>query len=204
MRYFTRPILISLLLPFVLGACKQSAQSDPEPTKPAEYELTEVRYSLGPGDRIDTVSVPVKGLRIQNHSNSVATQQVEIRADDLVKTSQFDLDQTPLLPTDVVLGNLEVRVPEERVDSYFKEAFTLSATPQQKPYGSYAQQILTVRNPAHSAIDISCRIDAYQLTCSFVGLLTNKTTGQRYSLSGKWRGLLRYNNLSTTLTEHSI
>lgn len=202
-KYSAQPIVASLLL-LIISACTESAQPEPEPTRPAQYELTEVRYFLKPGDHIDTVTVPLKGLQVQNASNFLATQQVEVRADDLMKTSQFEVESANLLPADVVLSNLDVQVPEERIDRYFEKTFTLSAVAQQKPYGSFAQQTLTVNSPAHSTIDISRRIDAYYLTCSFEGLLTNKTTGQRYPLRGKWKGLLRYNNLSTTLTEHAL
>lgn len=201
-------LIPGLFILILLSSCTESGQTEPEPTVLAQYEITDVRYSLLPGAHIDTVAVPLKGLSVQNSTNTLATQQIEVGVDDLVKTSQFEIDQTILLPKEVELSNLAVRVPQDwagnETVSYFMETFPLSATQQQKPYGAYAKQLLTVQIPANSRIDISRQIDAYHLTCAFQGLLKNKTTGQRYPLRGTWNGLLRYNSLSTTTRQFPL
>lgn len=171
---------------------------------PVSYELTEVRYFLLGTKSVDTVTLSLPGLHVQNPGATLTTQQVELGVTDLIKTSQFALDSS-LLPADVELSRLTVPVPQEwngqEPVSYFRASFPLSATPQQQPYGSYAQQLLTVRLPPKSKLDIRRHLTAYYLTCSFQGLLLNKSTGQRYSLRGTWTGLLRYDNLAITTTQ---
>ncbi|WP_324673520.1 hypothetical protein [Hymenobacter sp. GOD-10R] len=207
-RYFPQHIFPSLFILIPLSSCIKSEHTEPEPTVPAQYEVTDVHYFLTPGARIDTVAVPLKGLSVQNPSNILATQQIEASVDDLVKTSQFEIDQTSLLPKEIDLSNLVVPVPQDwagmEAVSYSTETFPLSAIQQQKPYGTYAKQILTIKIPANSRIDISRQIEAYHLTCSFQGTLKNTTTGQRYALRGTWKGLLRYNNLSTTTRQSTL
>lgn len=198
----------SLLIFGALSSCTESSGTEPEPTTPAQFELTDMRYFLTPKAHIDTVAVPLQGLRIQNPTNTLATQQIEVGANDLVKTSQFEIDQPLLLPKEVELNALAVQVPQDwagmEVVSYFTETFPLSPTQHQKPYGAYATQMLTVQIPANSRIDISRQLEAYHLTCSFQGTLKNISTGQRYAISGTWKGLLRYNNLSTTARQSPL
>lgn len=45
---------------------------------------------------------------------------------------------------------------------------------------------------------------AYQLICSFEGILENTATGQRYGLKGKWEGLLQYNSMEVTLKQSAL
>ena len=196
-----------LLLSLLLSSCADSDQPEPTPIVPASYELTEVRYSVASAGGIDTVIVPLPGLQVQNSGNTLTTQQVELGVTDLVKTSQFALDAS-LLPSGFELSSLTVPVPQEwganGPISYFREPFPLSTTLQQQPYGPYAQQLLSVQLPPRSKLDISRHLAAYHLTCSFQGLLVNKATGQRYPLHGTWKGLLRYDKLSTTTTQSPL
>jgi hypothetical protein len=196
-----------LLLVLLLSSCTDSGQPEPAPTRPVSYELTEVRYFLTGAGSLDTVTIALPGLHVQNPGNTLTTQQVAIGVTDLVKTSQFALDHS-LLPPDVELSSLRVQVPQEWGSngpvSYFREPFTLSATPQQQPYGPYAQQLLTVQVPAKSKLEIGRHLEAYHLRCSLQGLLLNKNTGQRYLVRGSWKGLLRYDKLSTTVTQSPL
>jgi len=197
-----------LLLSLLLNSCANSGQSEPAPTLPVAYDLTEVRYFLAGAAGLDTVTVSLPGLQVQNPSTTLTTQQVELGVTDLVKTSQFALAPSLQLPPDVELSSLRVQVPQEwdgkQPLSYFQAPFALSATPQQQPYGPYAQQLLTLQVPAKSKLDISRHLVAYHLSCSFQGLLVNKTTGQRYPVRGTWKGLLRYDQLSTTTTQSPL
>jgi hypothetical protein len=197
-----------LLLSLLLGSCMDSNQPEPAPPLPGSYELTEVRYFLGGAGGLDTVAVPLPGLQLQNPGTTLATQQVDLGVTDLVKISHFTLDPSLLLPANVELSRLSVQVPQEwgisGPVSYFRAPFALSVTPQQQPYGPYAQQLLTVQLPAKSKLDISRHLAAYHLTCSLQGLLLNKNTGQRYPLRGTWKGLLHYNKLSTTVTQSPL
>lgn len=208
LRQFVPRLTGGLLLSLFLSSCAGSGQPEPVPTQPVSYELAEVRYFLAGAGGLDTSSVSLPGLQVQNPGNKLLTQQVELGVTDLVKTSQFTLDPSLLLPSDVELSRLTVQVPQEWGSSgpvtYFREPFALSATPQQQPYGLYAQQLLTIRVPAKSKLDISRHLAAYHLSCSFEGLLLNKATGQRYPVRGAWKGLLHYDKLSTTTTQSPL
>ncbi|MBO0930170.1 hypothetical protein [Fibrella aquatilis] len=180
----------------------------PEQPMLGQYEIADIRYFLDAGDRIDTVAVQLKGLSLQNPDNILSNQQIEASFDELVKTSAFTVDQANALPQEVTLSQLEVKVPAYGYSNgsfnYTTQLFALSPVQQQKPYEGYKKQRQTIRVPAKSRIDISRQIDAYKLNCSFQAMLLNKTTGQRYPLSGKWTGLLAYNNLSTTLNQSPL
>lgn len=198
---------LNLGIVILLAACSKPANLEPEAAVPAQYELTDIRYFLNATDRVDTIPVLLKGTSVQNPGNTLATQQVEI-VDELVKTSQFEVDPLTTLPKGLELDKLGIKVPQNwygtNIFDYFPEKFPLSLTPQQKPYEAPKKQVLTISIPPKSKIDVSRQIDAYQLTCSFKALLENKATGQRYTLTGKWKGLLRYNNESTTLKQYSL
>jgi hypothetical protein len=194
-----------LLLSLLLSSCANSNQPAPTPALPASYELLEVRYFSAGVEGLDTVTIPLPGLHVQNPGNVLTTQQVELGVTDLVKTSQFTLDPSLPLPPAAELSSLRVQVPQEwdgKVPvSYFRVPFALSALLQQQPYGPYAQQLLTVQVPPKSKLAISRHLTAYHLTCSFQALLLNKNTGQRYPVRGTWQGLLRYDKLATSTTQ---
>ncbi|MFD2571027.1 hypothetical protein ACFSUS_10310 [Spirosoma soli] len=199
---------LNVALAIGVSACSSPDKLEPQATPPAQYELTDVRYFLKPTDRVDTVTVKLKELSVQNLSNTLSTQQVESSFDELVRTSQFEVDQVNTLPKEVKLDKFAVRVPQnwygQNLFDYYAEPFPLSPDPQQKPYGGYKNQVMTIRVPAKSKININRQIDAYYLTCSFEGTIQNKTTGQRYPLTGKWTGLLRYNNTLIDLKQSPL
>lgn len=191
---FRLPLVTALLL----GACSTPETVDTGFITAARYTLNDIRYFIAQGDRVDTTTRQLQGSSVQNPSTILATQQVEEGFGGLVKTSRFSLDPTSQVPAEVDLRKFEVSVPthwygndlfERSVDTYL-----LSPMDQQKPYGFDPNRMVTIQIPASSKLDISRQITAYQLTCSFEGILANTTTGQRYRLSGKWTGLLQYAN----------
>lgn len=199
---------LSLVITSLLSACSRPQPVDPVSASPAQYELKDIRYFFNQGDHVDTTMLQLKGASVQNTGTLVSTQQVEERFGELVKTSLFSLDPTSQVPQDVDLSKFAVSVPEHWYGNGLfdrsTETYWLSAIEQQKPYGFDAQGLLTVKIPPKSRIDISRQITAYQLACSFSGILENTTTGQRYRLSGKWTGILQYANPTTTLKESAL
>ncbi|MFD1142886.1 hypothetical protein ACFQ4C_17300 [Larkinella insperata] len=192
----------------IFFSCSKPAKVEPEVVvPPAEYELKDVRYFLEAGDRLDTVIVQLKGVSLQNPTPTLTTQPFEGQYDELVKTSRFEVDRSTL-PQDVKLDKIEVRVPErwypDDTYGYFSEPFSLSSGEQQKPYGVYKKEVMDIKIPPKSKIVIDRQIDAHHLNCSFTGIIVNKTTGQRYSLKGKWIGILSYNNLSVSLNQSAL
>ncbi|CCG98203.1 hypothetical protein FAES_0189 [Fibrella aestuarina BUZ 2] len=202
-----RLLALSFVVVSLLGACSKPV--DPVVVAiPAQYALSDVRYFFSAGDRIDTVTLQLKGASVQNPGSTTVTQQVKEDLSELIKTSRFTIASATQLPTDIDLSKFEVRVPQQwygnssLVQSI--ETYSLSPSQQQKPYVPEREAASTITVAPKSRIDISRQIDAYQLTCSFDCLLENKTTGQRYPITGKWQGLLQYNNLSVTLKESAL
>ncbi|MFD2938395.1 hypothetical protein, partial [Spirosoma flavum] len=199
---------LSLVIATLLSACSKPQAVHPVPATPVQYELKDIRYFFNQGDRVDTTKLQLKGSSVQNTSTLIATQQVEERFGELVKTSLFSLDPTSQVPQDVDLSKFAVSVPEHWYgNGLFDrsiETYWLSSIEQQKPYGFDQQGLLTVKIPPQSKIDISRQITAYQLACSFSGILENTSTGERYRLSGKWTGILQYANPTTTLKESAL
>jgi hypothetical protein len=205
---FSRILPVSLAIAALLGACSQPERVDPSVAAPAQYEIKDVRYFFGQGDRVDTTLVQLKESSVQNPNTVLATQQVEEGFGDLVKTSQFVIDPAGQLPSDVDLSKFDVSVPEHWYSnkSFGRsiETYSLSAIEQQKLYGFDPNRLVTLEIPPKSKFDISRQITAYQLICSFEGIVENTTTGQRYTLRGKWKGLLQYANPSTTLKQSPL
>ena len=199
--------LISLAILALINAC-----SKPIPVEPnvvlARYELKDIRYFLKTGDGVDTTTLQLKGSSVQNSSSILSTQQLEEGFGNLTKTSLFNIDQSDQLPKEVDLGKFEVSVPQHWYGNGLfdrsVETYPLSSAQQQKPYGFDPKAMLTVKIPPATKIDISRQIDAYQLTCSFEGVLENIATGQRYNLKGTWKGLLQYNNPKVSLKESAL
>lgn len=205
---FVRLATLSLFIATLLSACSKPEPADPISAKPAQYELKDIRYFLNQGDRVDTTTLQLKGSSVQNLSLILSTQQVEEGFGELVKTSRFIIDPTSQLPNGVDLSRFDVPVPEHWYGSGLfdrsVETYSLSTIEQQKPYGFDPNRMLTINIPPKSKIDISRQITAYQLTCSFDGIVENTITGQRYPLRGKWKGLLQYDNSSTTLKQSAL
>ncbi|RAK00083.1 hypothetical protein LX87_01781 [Larkinella arboricola] len=192
----------------IFYSCSKPHKIEPEVVEtPAEYELKDVRYFMDAGDRLDTVTVKREGMKLQNSTTILSTHQFDDNYEELVKTSQFEVDKSTV-PADVKLDRFEVQVPErwygEGSYGYFSEKFPLSSAEQQKPYGVYKKERLAINIPPNSTIVVDRQIDAYHLVCSFSGLIENKTTGQRYSLKGKWKGIVSYNNSSVSLNQYLL
>ncbi|QHV99018.1 hypothetical protein [Spirosoma endbachense] len=203
-----RILTLSITIAALLSACSKPGSVDPPVAIPAQYELKDVRYFFNIGDGVDTTTLHLKGLRVQNPGSTLSTQQVEDGFSELVKTSQFVIDQTNFLPKETELSRFELRVPQHWYGNgsfdFSVETYPLSVTQQQKPYGFEQKELVTIRIPPKSNVDISRQIDAYHLECSFQAVLENRTTGQRYPLTGKWKGLLQYANPTTMLMESSL
>ncbi|GAB3253221.1 hypothetical protein GCM10027347_12890 [Larkinella harenae] len=200
-------VVLGLTASILFFSCSKPSKVEPEVVVPAEYELKDVRYFMDAGDHLDTVTVKLKGVTLRNSASVVAVQQVEDDFAELVKTSQFEVNKSTL-PEDVQLAQLEVKVPErwygKDSHSYFPETFTLSPEEQQKPYGAYQKDVMKINIPPKSTIVVDRQINAYHLACSFDGILVNKSTGQRYSMKGKWKGVLFYNNASVNLQQYPL
>lgn len=199
---------ISLTVAALVSACSKPTPVELDVVIPARYELKEIRYFFKTGDRVDTTTLQLKGASVQNSSSTLSTQQLEEGFGDLAKTSLFIVDQQTQLPKGVDLEKFEVSVPQRWYGNGLfdrsTETYPLSFVQQQKPYGFDPKAVLTIKVPPASRIDVSRQIDAYQLTCSFDGVLENTTTGQRYDLKGTWKGLLQYNNPKVSLKESAL
>lgn len=206
--HFARLSILGLIIANLLSACSKPEPADPVPIIPAQYELKGIRYFFNQGDRVDTTTLQLKGSSVQNPGTILSTQQVEEGFGGLVKTSRFTIDPTIQLPKEVDLSKFDVSVPEHWYGNELFgrsiETYSLSAIEQQKPYGFDSERMLTITIPPKSKLDISRQITAYKLACSFDGILENTATGQRYSLRGKWNGLLQYANPSTTLKQSAL
>ncbi|GAB3798164.1 hypothetical protein GCM10028819_18640 [Spirosoma humi] len=202
---FAQCSVLSLVLFILLSGCSKPEQVDSPAPIPAQYELKAMRYFFNQGDKVDTTTLQLKALSVQNPGSVIATQQVEEGFGELMKTSWFTIDPTSQVPNEIDLSTFAVGVPEHWYGSglFDRSVETYSITPfqQQKPYGFGTKGLLTVKIPPNSRIDISRQVTVYQLTCSFEGLVENITTGQQHSFKGKWKGVLQYANPSTTLKE---
>ncbi|QIP13781.1 hypothetical protein G8759_14745 [Spirosoma aureum] len=207
-KFFSHSLTLSIAIAALLSGCSKPEAVDPPEATPAQYELKDVRYFFQTGDRVDTTTLQLKGQRVQNPGTILATQQVEEGFGGLVKTSRFIFDPTTQFPQELDLSQFEVSVPEHWYGNALfdrsLDTYSFSTIEQQKPYGFDPKGILTVKIPPKSKIDISRQISAYQLTCSFEGILENTTTGQRLSLRGKWKGLLQYANPTTIFRESAL
>ncbi|NVO30324.1 hypothetical protein [Hymenobacter lapidiphilus] len=194
----------------LLSACSKSEEVAPA-SPPATYALTDMRYFMAADDRIDSTTVLLKTISVQNPTDVLLTQQVEVDY-ELKKTSQFTIAQANPLPAQVKLGDFKVGVPTNLVGNTLlispRYQFLLNATPQSKPYDLGYKQVMTIRVPPRSRIEVTSQVTALQLHCSFRGLV-NEETAQRYPakqypVEGKWQGLLYYHHFSVTFTEHPL
>lgn len=201
-------LVLSLMVSLFSISCSRPARVEPQEVTPAQYEAKDVRYFLDRSDRVDTVTVKLDSLEVYNPGNTLSVQQVDKKYDQLAKRSLFVIEPSKALPQGVNLEAVDVKVPEtwyaDGSYGYFSEEFTLSRTEQQKPYGAYKDEKLEISIAPKSKIVVNRTIDAYHLVCSFNAVLENKTTGQRYPLRGKWKGIVRYNNLSIVLKEYPL
>ena len=202
--------MIGLLVSILFSSCSKSVKVEPEEVLPAEYVIQDVRYFMNTSDKIDTSKVVVKDTTFYNPGTVLNVQKFTGDLNKLNKTSLFQLTNLGALPKDVKLDDLSVSVPQNwNSDSYFDlfpEKLPLNQQANQKPYNlaSRITENIMVNVPPRSKIVVSYSIQAFYMTCSFSAVLQNKTTGQRYPITGSWNGLLRYDNSKTKLTEHGL
>ncbi|MGF7216636.1 hypothetical protein GGR92_002803 [Spirosoma lacussanchae] len=197
-----------MIVAALLSSCTRPEPVAPGASTPHRYVLTNIRYFLDKGDYVDTTTIQLTGASVQNPGVSLVTQSIKEEPGELVKTSHFMIDSSVRLPEEIDLSTFAVSVPQHWYGNglfgHTVETYPLSTTRQQKPYVSDPGRTIDINVPPRSRIDISRQIDAYQLTCSFDGMVENTTTGQRYRLTGKWKGLLRYNNMAVTLKQSAL
>lgn len=202
--------VIVLLSSILFSSCSKSEKVQPQQMPAAEYLIEDVRYFMNTKDKIDTTKVVLKDTAFYNPGNALNVQKFTADLTKLIKTSRFQLTNLDALPKDVNLDNFSVSVPQNwNRDSYFDlfpEKFPLNQQVNQKPYNlaSRSTESITVNVPPRSSIVVNYSISAFYMTCSFSAVLQNKTTGQRYPLAGSWKGLLRYDNSQTNLTQQQL
>ena len=208
--FCSRMLIMGLLVSILFSSCSKSVKVEPQAMPLAEYVIQDVRYFMNTNDKIDTANVVIKDTIFYNPGNVLNVQKFTGDLNKLNKTSRFQLTNLDALPKDVKLDDLSVSVPQNwNSDSYFDlfpEKFPLNQQTNQKPYhlASRSTEAITVNVPPRSRIVINYSIQAYYMTCSFSAVLQNKTTGQRYPFTGSWKGLLRYDNSQTKLTEQPL
>ncbi|WP_420152636.1 hypothetical protein [Siphonobacter sp.] len=189
-------------------SCSKPSSVKPEEVIPATFVLQDVRYFKAASKGFDTLAVKLKGITVSNPGDQLMTQPFTDTFDELVKTSAFEVTTPNALPKEVNLSEFSVRVPERWYanDSYglSTETFPLRTQEEQKPYGSYQKETLNLNIPPKSTIVVDRQIQAYHLTCSFSAVVVNEATGQRYPVSGTWKGISHYNNASVKLTQHPL
>lgn len=201
---------MGLLFLVLFSSCSKSVKVEPQEVPAAEYVIQDIRYFMNTDDKIDTAKVMLKDTTFYNFGNVLNVLKFTGNLNDLIKTSRFELTNLDALPKDVKLDDLSVSVPQNRnSDSYFDlfpEKFPLNQQANRKPYNlaSRSTESITVNVPPRSKIVVNYSIEAFYITCSFSAVLQNKTTGQRYPLTGSWKGLLRYDNSLTKLTEQPL
>src|SRR5690606_21226074 len=127
---------------------------------------------------------------------------------DLTKQSEFILDESNHIPDGMILDTFKINVPA----NMFNEAsFSLSADKfpfvsgmKEIPFTYPVENVLNINIPAVSKILVNTAIDQYILLCSFRTVFRNKHTGHEFTITGKWKGTLRYNNLSLVVDEETL
>lgn len=208
--FFNRLLIIGLFASMIFSSCSKSTKVEPEETISAEYSIQDVRYFIDTNSKIDTVKVGLKDTTLYNSGNVLVVQKFTGNFNKLIKTSRFQLTNLDALPKDVKLDDLFVNVPQNWYSNssfdLFSEQFPFNEQANQKLYSlaSRSTEALTINVPPKSKIVVNYSILAYNMTCSFSAILQNKTTGQRYPVTGTWKDLLRYDNSHIKLTEHLL
>jgi hypothetical protein len=208
--FCNRILIIGLLVLMLFSSCSKSVKVEPQEMPAAEYVIQDVRYFMDTNDKIDTAKVVLKDTTFFNPGNVINVQKFMGDLNKLNKTSRFRLTNLDALPKDIKLDDLSVSVPQNwdsgNYFDLFPEKFPLNQQANQKPYhlASRSTENIAVNVPPQSKIVVNYSIQAYYMSCSFSAVLQNKTTGQRYPLIGSWKGLLRYDNSQTKLTEQPL
>ena len=206
-----RQLLFIVAIAFLfLGSCSKESLhpevDEDETILPHEYEIESLTYLLADDDKIDTVKIKGSTEEFTNPGNTLMEVQHVETFDDLVKTSFFELNlEEDELPSDLNITEFEVNVPnvyyEDGTFSYYPEPFTISDSEQREPYKGYSTFTFDLKVPAQSKLILGKSIDRHDIICSFKLVIRNKTTGEKYSVDGKWHGVLRYFNESFLVDE---
>ncbi|WP_143072169.1 hypothetical protein [Dyadobacter koreensis] len=208
--FSNRILTIGLLASMLSFSCSKSVKVEPQEMPIAEYVIQDIRYFMTTDDKIDTAKVVLKDTTFYNFGNDLKVGKFTGNLNKLNKTSRFQLTNLDALPDDVKLDDLSVNVPQNwnsgNYFDLFPEKFPLNQLGNQRPYNlaSRSTENITVNVPPRSKISVTYSIEAYYMTCSFSAVLQNNTTGERYPLTGTWKGLLRYDNSQTKLAEQPL
>lgn len=196
-----------------LGSCSKESLhpevGEEETMLPHEYELESLTYLLGDDDKIDTVKIKGGTAEFTNPGNTLMEVQHVETFDDLVKTSFFEVNlEEDELPLDLNIAEFKVNVPdvyyEDGTFSYYPERFTISGNEQREPYKLNSAFTFDLKVPAQSKLIFRKSIDRHDIICSFKLVIRNKTTGEKYTVDGKWHGVLRYFNESFSVDEEVL
>lgn len=205
--FFCKSLILTGALLVVMNSCSKSTKMEPDILPEKEYSLLDMRYFMSNTDYLDTLTLQLQDTTLYNSNNLMAITMFPDNISGLVKTSQFEITNIAELPTDVKFEHFEINVPADYQNNFFsysslKVPFTTEVA--MLPYKSNWSDTIVVKVPARSSILVNRSIHAYNITCSFTAVIEEKTTRQTYPVKGIWKGLLRYDNLSTTLTQHPL
>lgn len=191
-----------------LGSCSKTATEQVEIVPEKQFELRDIRYFMSGTDKLETVDVQLQDTTVYNSGNESITIKFASNLSSLVKTSQFQVANAAALPKNIDFERFQVNVPANIYDdnslSYTASKVPFTMRPAEFPYDTFSIDTLTVKVPARSSIVINRSIQAQNVTCSFTAVIKEKTTGQTSSIQGTWKGLLRYDQLNTKLTERPL
>jgi hypothetical protein len=189
-------------------SCTKPHEQEVEVVPQSDYVLREIDYFMSGSDRIDTVNLYLGDTTLLNPGDTKAAFTFLDSFEKLTKTSSFHITNESTLPADLHLGDFTVHVPSQLNPNgsftFFSVKLPFKGDSTIVPYGSFWSDSITVNVPERSSITVSRNVNAYHLTCSFKAVVTDKTTGLTFDVNGAWKGLLRYDNLTTRLTEHPI
>lgn len=192
----------------LLNACSKTKEREPEVSPEKQYVLRDLRYFVSGSAQVDTTTLNLQDTTLLNPGNALMTATFASDLSSLVKTSHFEITNAGALPEGINYEHFQVNLPSvlnpdnSLTYTAFKAPFT--TTVAQLPYKTGTSETLTVNVPARSRIVVNQTILAQNITCSFTATIEEKTTGQTYPVEGTWKGLLRYDNLSTKLTEQPL
>lgn len=207
-RFLYKSVMLASTLLLTLNSCFNPTNEGPEIVPEKEYELRDMQYFISNTDHLDTLTLRLQDTTLYNSGNSVTIIKFPYNFSELVKTSQFDITNAATLPADVSFEDLETNVPsglyQNNFFTYtsFKVPFTNEVT--KIPYKSNWFDTIMVTVPARSSIVLNRSIQVHHISSSFTALIADRTTGETYPVKGIWKGVLRYNNLSTTVTQHPL
>lgn len=209
-----RQLLFLVAIAFLfLGSCSKESlhpEGDEDETiLPHEYEIESLTYLLADDDKIDTVKIKVGAEEFANPGNILMEVQHVETFDDLVKTSFFEINlEEDELPLDLNITEFKVHVPnvyyEDGTFSYYSEPFPISDSEQREQYKNNSTFTFDLKVPVQSKLILTKSIDRHDIICSFKLVIRNKTNGEKYTVDGKWHGVLRYFNESFSVDEEVL